>query len=248
MPKVILVTGGSRGIGAAVARRAAKDGYAVCITYASSGDRADALAAEICANGGIACPVFADVAEEVDVLRLFGEIDRRFGRLDCLVNSAGVTGGFATIKTVSAEQIDRTFAVNVRGTILCCREAIRRMSPEFGGQGGVIVNISSTAARTGGSGEWVHYAASKAAVSAYTTGASREVAAEGIRIVAVAPGLVATDLHNTNGDPDRPRRLSSTVPMERVGQPEEIAEAVSWIMSPAASYVTGAVLDVSGGR
>ena len=179
---------------------------------------------------------------------MFETIERELGPITALVNNAGITGGFARVEDVTAEAINRTFAVNVTGSMLCAREAVRRMSTRRGGKGGAIVNISSRAVHTGAAGEWVHYAASKGAIDSFTIGLAREVATEGIRVNAVAPGLTDTDLHAANGEPGRLQRLMPTIPMNRAGQPEEIAEAVLWLLSPAASYVTGAILAVGGGR
>jgi NAD(P)-dependent dehydrogenase (short-subunit alcohol dehydrogenase family) len=181
-------------------------------------------------------------------VELFKTAERELGPIKALVNNAGVTGGFARVENITAEAIEKTFAVNVTGAILCAREAVRRMSTKRGGSGGAIVNISSIAARTGAAGEWVHYAASKGAIDSFTTGLAREVATEGIRVNAVKPGLVDTEIHAANGEPGRLQRLMGTIPMNRPGQPNEIAEAVLWLLSPAASYVTGAILEIGGGR
>lgn len=255
---LLIVTGGSRGIGAAVARRAGARGWAVAVNYVGRGDAARAVVADIARVGGRAVAVQADVAVEADVCRLFETAERELlgggdgSSVRGLVNNAGVTGGFARVADLTAETLARVFAVNVTGTILCAREAVRRMSttrPQGGGAaGGSIVNVSSRAARLGGAGEWVHYAASKGAVETFTVGLAREVAAEGIRVNAVTPGLVETELHATAGEPDRAARLAPGIPLGRAGTPEEVAEAVLWLLSPAAAYVTGAVLDVAGGR
>jgi NAD(P)-dependent dehydrogenase (short-subunit alcohol dehydrogenase family) len=203
---------------------------------------------DILAAGGRAIEIQADVSHEADVVHMFEAAEGELGRIKGLVNNAGVTGGFARVEEVSAEAVQRVFAVNVTGAILCAREAVRRMSTGRGGSGGAIVNISSRAAQTGSPGEWVHYAASKGAIDSFTIGLAREVATEGIRVNAVAPGLVDTEIHARNGDPARLQRLMGTIPMGRAGQPEEIAESIVWLLSPAASYVTGAVLHVTGGR
>ncbi|HYM74382.1 MAG TPA: SDR family oxidoreductase [Candidatus Dormibacteraeota bacterium] len=244
----LIVTGGSRGIGAAVARLAAARGYAVAVNFCTGEAEAGRLAAEVESGGGRALAIHADVSREEQIVRLFEIAERELGPIKGLVNNAGVTGGFARVEDVSAEAIEKTFAVNVTGAILCAREAVRRMSTRRGGTGGAIVNISSRAAHTGGAGEWVHYAASKGAIDSFTIGLAREVATEGIRVNAVAPGLTETDLHAANGEPGRLQRLIPTIPMHRAGLPHEIAEGVLWLLSPAASYVTGAILEIGGGR
>jgi NAD(P)-dependent dehydrogenase (short-subunit alcohol dehydrogenase family) len=244
----LLVTGGSRGIGAAIGRRAAAAGYDVALTYAHERSAAEALVAEIVASGRRAVAIQADVAREDDVLRAFHTLDVTFGPLAALVNNAGISGGFSRVAEVTHAQLERVMAVNVIGAMLCAREAVRRMSSAYGGRGGAIVNVTSKAARIGSAGEWVHYAASKGALETFTLGLAREVAEEGIRVNAVAPGLVETDLHAAAGDPERPARMASGIPMRRAGDPDEIAAAVTWLLSDEASYVTGAVLDVTGGR
>jgi len=244
----VVVTGGSRGIGAATARLAGARGFAVAVNYTTGEAEAEAVVRVIREQGGKAVAIRGDVGRESDILQLFGEAERELGPLRGLVNNAGVTGGFARVEAVTAEALERTFAVNVTGAILCAREAVKRMSTRHGGRGGSIVNISSLAARTGSAGEWVHYAVSKGAINTFTIGLAREVATEGIRVNAVAPGLVETGLHAANGEPQRLERLKPTIPMGRAGRPEEIAEAIVWLLSSAASYVTGAVLEVGGGR
>lgn len=244
----LIVTGGSRGIGAAVARLAAMRGYAVAVNYCRGEIEARAIVGEIAGGGGRAVAIKADVAREIEIVEMFKVAERELGPITALVNNAGITGGFARVEDVSAEAVERTFAVNVTGTILCAREAVRRMSTKRGGKGGAIVNISSRAAHTGAAGEWVHYAASKGAIDSFTLGLAREVATEGIRVNAVAPGLTETDLHAASGAPDRLQRLAGTIPMGRGGMPNEIAEGVLWLLSPAASYVTGAILNIGGGR
>jgi NAD(P)-dependent dehydrogenase (short-subunit alcohol dehydrogenase family) len=244
----LIVTGASRGIGAATATLAAENGYAVAVNFSTGAAEAKKLVEEIRAAGGRAVAIRADVSHEQDILRLFETAERELGPIKALVNNAGITGGFARVEEVSAKVIDHVFAVNVRGTILCSREAVRRMSTRRGGSGGAIVNISSRAAHTGAAGEWVHYAASKGAIDSFTIGLAREVATEGIRVNAVAPGLVDTGLHAANGEPGRLNRLMGTVPMGRPGTPSEVAEAVIWLLSPAASYATGSILEIGGGR
>jgi NAD(P)-dependent dehydrogenase (short-subunit alcohol dehydrogenase family) len=245
---VAIVTGASRGIGAAVARLLAVRGYRIAVNYLNHEIAAQQIVAGISQNGGKALAVQGDMSDERDIIRLFTTADRELGPIEVLVNNAGITGGFARVEDVKSEKLSRLFAVNISGPILCAREAVRRMSTARGGRGGVIVNISSLAARIGSAGEWVAYAASKGAINAFTIGLAREVATEGIRVNAVAPGLIETDLHGDNEDPGRPHRLSGTIPMGRPGSANEVAEAVAWLVSPSASYVTGTVLEVGGGR
>jgi NAD(P)-dependent dehydrogenase (short-subunit alcohol dehydrogenase family) len=246
--QVAIVTGGGRGIGAAVARVLAADGYTVVVNYASDAASAASVVASIEAEAGHALAVQGDVAQEADVMRLFREADDRFGRLDVLVNNGGITGGFSRVEAITVSTLQQVIGVNLIGTFLCCREAVRRMSTKHGGRGGAIVNLSSRAAQLGGPGEWVHYAASKGAVDTLTIGLAREVGLEGIRVNAVAPGLIETELHAAAGAPDRVARLAGTVPIGRAGTAHEVAEAVRWLASPAAAYVTGTIVAVSGGR
>ena len=246
--EVLIVTGASRGIGAAIACLAGARGFAVAINYLENSDRAVSVKAEIDSAGGQALLVQGDIGRETDVVELFEQSERALGPVTGLVNNAGVTGGFARVENVEARMLERLFAVNIGGSILCAREAIKRMSTNHGGCGGSIVNISSLAARTGGANEWVHYAATKGAINSFTIGLSREVAAEGIRVNAVAPGLIDTELHAANGDPERPFRMQATIPMKRSGTALEIAEGVLWLLSPAAAYITGTILEIGGGR
>jgi NAD(P)-dependent dehydrogenase (short-subunit alcohol dehydrogenase family) len=243
-----IVTGASRGIGAAIARLLGANGYAVAVNYASDSAAAETVVDDILRAGSRAIAIQGDVSSEPDVLRLFETTERELGPIRALVNNAAVTGGFARVDEIGSAALTRMLAANVAGTVLCCREAVRRMSTRHGGQGGAIVNISSLAARTGGSGEWVPYAASKGAVNSFTIGLAREVATEGIRVNAVAPGLVETGLHAANGEPGRLLRLSPTIPMLRAGTPDEIAQGVLWLLSDAASYTTGTILEIGGGR
>lgn len=244
----LVVTGGSRGIGSAVARLAGSRGYSVAVNFRGNEAAACSVVKEIRSSGGTAVAIRADVGSEADIVRLFQQAEQELGPICGLVNNAGVTGGFSRLETLEAESLTQVLTANIAGTILCAREAVKRMSTRHGGHGGVIVNISSLAARTGGAGEWVHYAASKGAVNTFTIGLAREVGAEGIRVNAVAPGLIATEIHAANGAPDRLDRLSPTIPLLRPGLPTEVAEGVLWLLSDAASYTTGAILEIGGGR
>jgi NAD(P)-dependent dehydrogenase (short-subunit alcohol dehydrogenase family) len=244
----LVVTGASRGIGAAIAKLGAEQGFSVAVNFATGKAEATVIAEQIVSAGGRACAIQADVAREGDVIRLFATAERELGPIKALVNNAAITGGFARVDSITAATLAQVMAVNITGSILCAREAVRRMSTRHGGTGGAIVNISSRAAHTGSAGEWVHYAASKGAIDSFTIGLAREVATERIRVNAVAPGLIETGLHAANGAPDRLNRLMSTIPMRRPGIPMEVAEAVLWLLSPAASYTTGAILEVGGGR
>jgi NAD(P)-dependent dehydrogenase (short-subunit alcohol dehydrogenase family) len=245
--EVAIVTGGSRGIGRAAALKLAAGGYRVCVGFASNAEAADKVVAKIAAGGGKATAVKCDVRSEAEILGLFRAADA-LGRLGALVNSAGVVDVTARVDEMSAERIQRMMAINVIGSMLCAREAVKRMSTKHGGAGGVIVNVSSVAATLGSPGQYVDYAASKAAIDAFTVGLGREVSAEGIRVAAVRPGLIDTEIHASGGEPDRAQRLSGTVPMKRVGTADEVADAIAWLISDKASYITGATLDVSGGR
>lgn len=248
MSKTLLVTGGSRGIGAATARLAAERGYAVCIAYRHNQVAADAVVAGINMAGGQAAAVEADVSLESDVVRLFEQLDRQFGPLTALVNNAGIVEQQMKVEQMDAGRLSRMFATNVIGPFLCAREAVQRMSTVHGGSGGAIVNISSGAARLGAPGEYVDYAASKGAIDTFTVGLAKEVAAEGIRVNAVRPGIIDTDLHASGGEPRRVDRLKSSIPLQRAGQADEVARAILWLLSDEAAYVTGACLDVTGGR
>ena len=243
MKKVMLITGGGRGIGAATARLAAAQGYAVCVNYLRDKAAAEALAKE---TGGIA--VAADVASEADVVRMFETVDSKLGRLTALVNNAGVVDKGARVEAITTARLQRMFAINVYGSFLCAREAIKRMSRKHGGPGGAIVNLSSIAAKLGGPGEYVDYAAAKGAIDSFTIGLAKELGPDGIRVNAVRPGIINTEIHASSGDPARLQRIGATAPIGRYGEPEEIARAILWLASEDASYTTGALLDVAGGR
>ncbi len=248
MDKVLLVTGGSRGIGAATARLAARQGWAVAVNYRGNSLAADEVVREIRAAGGSAITVQADVADEAQVLRMFEKVDAKLGRLNGLVNNAGVVDVSARVDEMSLARWRRMFDINVIGSLLCAREAVRRMSTRHGGEGGAIVNISSAAARLGSPGQYVDYAAAKGAIDAFTIGLAKEVAGEGIRVNAVRPGLIETEIHASGGLPNRVKDLQHQVPMQRGGTAEEVAQAIVWLLSDAASYTTMSLIDVSGGR
>jgi NAD(P)-dependent dehydrogenase (short-subunit alcohol dehydrogenase family) len=248
MKQVIIITGGSRGIGAATARLAAQRGYAVCISYLRDSPAAAAVTNDIEQGGGHAIAVPADVSSEADVIRLFQTVDDSFGSVTALVNNTGIVEQQMRVEDMDAARLNRVFAVNITGAFLCAREAVRRMSTKHGGSGGAIVNLSSVASRLGSPNEYVDYAASKAAIDALTIGLSKEVALEGIRVNAVRPGVVYTGIHGSGGEPERVERVKRFVPMKRGGQPDEVARAVLWLLSDEASYSTGAILDVAGGR
>jgi len=248
MTQTILITGGGRGIGAATALAAARAGYDVALSYKQDGGRADAVVAEIKSLGRKAFALKSDVAREDEVLALFARLDRELGPLNALVNNAGITGRAVRVQDVDAATVNDVLAANVTGSFLCAREAVKRMSTRQGGRGGAIVNISSAASRHGSPGEYVHYAASKGAIDTFTVGLAREVADDGIRVNAIRPGLIDTEIHASSGIPDRVTRILPTIPLKRIGTGDEVAAAVLWLLSDAASYVTGAILDVSGGR
>jgi NAD(P)-dependent dehydrogenase (short-subunit alcohol dehydrogenase family) len=245
--KVVVITGGSRGIGRAASLAAAARGFRVVVGYASNKTAADEVVSTIEAKNGKAIAVKCDVGSEADILALFKAADS-FGTLGALVNNAGIVGPSMRVDQMSAERIQRMMAVNVTGSFLCAREAVKRMSTKHGGKGGVIVNISSVAAKLGSANTYVDYAASKAAIDTFTVGLGQEVAAEGIRVAAIRPGLIDTEIHASGGEPDRAHRLAHMVPMKRIGTADEIANAIVWLLSDEASYVTSSILDVSGGR
>jgi len=244
----MLITGASRGIGAATARLAAQQGYALCLNYHQRADAANAVLDQVRGLGVTAIAVQADVADETQVLHMFEAIDREFGRLDVLVNNAGMLEQQMRLEQMDAARWTRVLGANVIGSFLCAREAIKRMSTRHGGRGGAIVNLSSVAARLGAPGEYIDYAAAKGAIDSMTLGLAKEVASEGIRVNAVRPGVIQTDIHAAGGEPDRVERVKASVPMGRGGQAEEIAEAILWLASEQASYTSGALLDVAGGR
>ncbi|MGE9764291.1 MULTISPECIES: SDR family oxidoreductase [Pseudomonadaceae] len=248
MDKVMLITGASRGIGAATALLAAERGFAVALNYRREREAAEALVAQITAAGGKARAFAADVANEEDVLRLFREVDEAFGRLDALINNAGILERQMRLEDMDVARLQRVFAVNVTGTFLCCREAVKRMARQHGGKGGSIVNVSSMASRLGSPNEYIDYAAAKGAVDSLTIGLAKEVAADGIRVNAVRPGLIRTDIHASGGEPGRVERLQSAIPLGRGGEAEEVARAILFLASDESSYSTGGFIDVSGGR
>ena len=243
--KVLVVTGGGRGIGAETARLAAERGYAVAVNYRENRGAADSLVKNM---KGKAIAVQGDVASESDVVRLFETVDRELGRLTALVNNAGVVDRGTRVADMTATRIARMLAINVTGSFLCAREAVKRMSTRFGGKGGAIVNVSSIAARLGGAGEYVDYAASKGAIDTFTVGLAKEVGPEGIRVNAVRPGIIRTEIHLASGDPARVERIGATAFLQRPGEADEVARAILWLLSDEASYVTGALVDVTGGR
>ncbi len=246
--KILLVTGGSRGIGATLARLAGKAGYRVVVNYASDSDAAQDVVSDIVAAGSEALAIKADVTSESDVIAMFEAIDHRFGRLDALANNAGVVDVKSRVDAMSLARLERMMRINVIGPMLCAREAVKRMSTVHGGKGGAIVNVSSVASTIGGPGEYVDYAASKGAIDTFTIGLAREVATESIRVNAVRPGIIDTEIHASGGQPDRVERLRGMIPMKREGKTDEVAKAILWLLSDEASYTTGALLDVGGGR
>ncbi len=248
MKKVMLVTGASRGIGAATARLAAERGYAVCVNFRARDDEARRLVGEIAHRGGDAIAVAGDVGREDDVLRLFAEVDARLGRLTALVNNAGILEAQMRVEDMPAARIDRILRTNVLGAFLCCREAVRRMARDRGGAGGAIVNVSSAASRLGAPGEYVDYAASKGAIDTLTIGLAQEVGPQGIRVNAVRPAFIYTDIHASGGEPGRVDRVKAGVPLRRGGTAEEVARAILWLASDESSYTSGTLVDVAGGR
>lgn len=248
MSQLVLITGGSRGIGAATALLAARQGYAVAVNYTANSLAADEVVRQIRQAGGQAMAVQADVASEAQVVAMFEKIDAKFGRLTALVNNAGVVDQTTRVEAITLPRLQRMFEVNVFGSFLCAREAVRRMSTRHGGAGGAIVNVSSVAARLGAPGQYVDYAAAKGAIDTFTVGLAKEVAAEGIRVNAVRPGLIETEIHASGGLPNRAWDLAPQVPMQRPGSAEEVAESIVWLLGEGASYTTGALLDVAGGR
>jgi NAD(P)-dependent dehydrogenase (short-subunit alcohol dehydrogenase family) len=246
--KVVLVTGASRGIGAATALLAAQQGWAVAVNYVANSLAADEVVRQIRAAGGTAMAVQADVAIEADVLRLFDAVNAKLGRLDALVNNAGVVDLASRVDAMTVQRLERMWTTNITSSFVCAREAVKRMSTRYGGAGGVIVNLSSAAARLGSPGQYVDYAASKAAMDAFTLGLAKEVAAEGIRVNAVRPGVIDTDIHASGGQPERVAQMAAQLPMQRAGTAHEVAQAVVWLMSDASSYTTGSIVDVTGGR
>ena len=246
--KIVLVTGGSRGIGAAIAVLAARKGYAVAVNYTANSLAADEVVRQIRADGGTAITVQADVAEEDQVMAMFAKVDAKLGRLTALVNNAGVVDISQRVDEMSGQRLRRMFDINVLGSFYCAREAVRRMSTRHGGTGGAIVNVSSAASRLGSPGQYVDYAAAKGAIDVMTMGLAKEVAAEGIRVNAVRPGLIETDIHASGGLPNRVRDLAHQVPMQRGGTADEVAQAIVWLLSDAASYTTATLMDISGGH
>lgn len=248
MSKILLVTGAGRGIGAAVALQAAAQGWSLAVNYANNAQAAEDVVSRAKALGVRALAIQADVADEAQVLRMFQRIDAEMGRLDALVNNAGVVDMASRVDAMSFARLRRMFDINVLGTMVCAREAVLRMSTRHGGKGGAIVNLSSAAARIGSPGQYVDYAASKGAIDVFTMGLAKEVATEGIRVNAVRPGIIETDIHASGGQPNRAKEVAPMVPMQRSGSADEVANAVMWLLSDESSYTTGSVIDVTGGR
>lgn len=248
MSQIVLITGGSRGIGAATALQAARAGYAVAVNYTANSLAADEVVRQIRQGGGTAITVQADVAEESQVLAMFEKVDAKLGRLTALVNNAGVVDRTERVDGMNVARLKRMFDINVIGTMVCAREAVKRMSTRYGGAGGAIVNVSSVAARLGGPGQYVDYAAAKGAVDTFTLGLAKEVATEGIRVNAVRPGIIETDIHASGGLPNRAHDMAPQVPMQRAGSADEVAQSIVWLLGSGSSYTTGALLDIAGGR
>lgn len=248
MSQIVLITGASRGIGAATALQAARAGYAVAVNYTANSLAADEVVRQIRQGGGTAITVQADVAEESQVMAMFEKVDAKLGRLTALVNNAGVVDRTERVDGMSVARLRRMFDINVIGTMVCAREAVKRMSTRHGGPGGAIVNVSSVAARLGGPGQYVDYAAAKGAIDTFTLGLAKEVATEGIRVNAVRPGIIETDIHASGGLPDRARTMAPQVPMQRAGSADEVAQSIVWLLGSGSSYTTGALLDIAGGR
>ncbi len=248
MDEVLIITGASRGIGAATARIAGRSGYVVCVNYLKNKAAAKQIVEEINADGGRALAVGADISREEEVVKLFCTVDDKLGKISALVNNAGILETQMRIEDMNASRLNRVFLTNVIGSFLCAREAVKRMSTKNGGKGGAIVNVSSAAARLGSAGEYVDYAASKGAVDTFTRGLAQEVAEEGIRVNAVRPGVIDTDIHSSGGEPGRVERVKASIPMKRGGSAEEVAKAIMWLLSSESSYTTGSLLEVSGGR
>ena len=248
MDEVLIITGASRGIGAATARIAGRSGYAVCVNYLKNKAAAQQVVEEIKADGGRALAVAADISQEDEVVKLFRTVDDKLGKISALVNNAGILETQMRIEQMDAARLNRVFKTNITGSFLCAREAVKRMSTTNGGKGGAIVNVSSAAARLGSAGEYVDYAASKGAIDTFTRGLAQEVAEEGIRVNAVRPGVIDTDIHASGGEPGRVERVKASVPMKRGGSAEEVAKAIMWLLSSESSYTTGSLLEVSGGR
>ncbi|MED5483340.1 MAG: SDR family oxidoreductase [SAR324 cluster bacterium] len=248
MDEVLIITGASRGIGAATARIAGRSGYVVCVNYLKNKAAAKQIVEEINADGGRALAVGADISREEEVVKLFCTVDDKLGKISALVNNAGILETQMRIEDMNAARLNRVFLTNIIGSFLCAREAVKRMSTKNGGKGGAIVNVSSAAARLGSAGEYVDYAASKGAVDTFTRGLAQEVAEEGIRVNAVRPGVIDTDIHSSGGEPGRVERVKASIPMKRGGSAEEVAKAIMWLLSSESSYTTGSLLEVSGGR